>query len=77
VADRIEKAWSELLQAFQDGEALAAEMSTDYVSVTNAHGYVALDRRFIPSSLPAVLGFGTHGKVFKLAERWRALRGKV
>ncbi len=51
-------------------------MSTDFVSVTNAHGYTAIDKR-IPHELPAVLAFGTHGKIFKLAERWRAMRGKV
>lgn len=76
VADRIERAWAELEAALRDGDAIATEISTDLVTVTNAHGFSAIDSR-IPASLPAVLGFGTHGKVFKLAERWRTLRERV
>jgi hypothetical protein len=75
VAGRIERAFAELEAAFKDGDALAAEITTDFTTVRNAHGFVAIDNRV--AALPAVLGFGTYGKLFKLAERWRALRGKV
>jgi hypothetical protein len=60
--------------SFEEGEAIATEMSTDFVTVTNGHGFSAIDRR-IPAGLPAALGFGK--QIVKLAERWRALRGKI
>jgi hypothetical protein len=76
VADRIERAFAELEAALRDGEALANEITADFTTTMNAHGFSAIDKR-IPHALPGALAFGTHGKIYKAAERWRALRANL
>jgi hypothetical protein len=76
VAERIDRAWTALLGAFEDADMLHAEIDRDFHDLTTVHGFVKYDRR-IPHTLPALVGFGRHKDIPKLAERWRELREKL
>jgi predicted nucleic acid-binding Zn-ribbon protein len=75
VAERIDQAWSALLAAFAEGDALDAEIGRDFFEFVTVHGFTKFDRRV--GTLPALLGFGTHKDIPRLAERWRELREKI
>jgi hypothetical protein len=73
--DRIDRAWTELLAAFDAAQPLADEISRDWRETTSATGYVTIDAR-LQYTLPGVLGFSSKQRVPALAERWRALKAR-
>jgi predicted nucleic acid-binding Zn-ribbon protein len=75
VAERIDQAWSALLAAFAEGDALHAEIERDFFEFVTVHGFTRFDSRV--GSLPALLGFGTHKEIPRLAASWRELREKI
>lgn len=76
VAERMERAWTALLAACAEGNALHEEIERDYLDFTTVHAFQRFDNR-IPHALPALLGYGKFNDIPKLAERWRELREKI